>query len=263
NLATLSVTRFIPVGTEPLGLALSPNGTRLYVANSASNNLTVIDTTTNAVIVTVDLSTSGTAPRAIAVTNNGDANDTEETVFVAMLFSQLRPGKTATDEGQDDNREGRVVAISAATNTVLGTAVLGPMAKTFNGNLGTGFNSNGQLAPGTGLTPAVASTNPQSFTTPTGAFPNQLAAIALQPGTTRAYVASPGASPNGPVRFNQNARGLVSLFDPGPHAEITPAQTAPNVRRTAPLNMNQGVTLGTTRAPRLFLTNPTAMTWRA
>jgi YVTN family beta-propeller protein len=269
NLATLSVTQTIPVGAEPLGVALSPNGTRLYVANSASNNVQVIDTSTNAVVATIDLSAVGTAPRAIAVTNNGDANDTDETVFVAMFFSQLRPGKTATDEGQDDNREGHVVAISAATNTVLGTAVLAPMAKTFNGNLGTGFNSNGQLAPGgppTGNppnpTPAVALLNPQAFTTPTGAFPNQLAAIALQPGTTRAYVVSTGASPNGPLRFNQMAQGLVSVFDTGTRAEITAGQSGASVRQTAPLNLNQGVNLGTTPAPRLFLTNAVAMTWR-
>src|SRR5439155_18511890 len=109
----------------------------------------------------------------------------------------------ATQEGEDDQREGRVVAISAATNTVQGAAVLGPLAS-------AGFNSNGKLAPGgppagspPNPTPAVASTNPQSFTTPTGAFPNQLAAIAIQPGQTRAYVVSTGGSPNGPLRFNQ------------------------------------------------------------
>src|SRR4029434_7854662 len=158
-----------------------------------------------------------------------------------LFFGQLRPGKTGTEEGQDDNREGRVVAISAATNTVLGTAVLGPMAKTFNGNLGTGFNANGQLAPGNGLTPAVASTNPQSFTTPTGAFPNQLASIALQPGAGRGYVVSTAASPNGPLRFNQMAQGLVSVFDTSTRAEVLATQSDTKFRRTAPLHMNQGV----------------------
>jgi YVTN family beta-propeller protein len=262
DLNRLRVIRTIGVGAEPMAVALSPNGTRAYVANSASNNLQVIDTVTDAVVATVDLSTSGTGPRAIAITNNGDTNDADETIFVALFFSQLRPGKTATDEGQDDNREGRVVAIAAATNAVLGTAVLGPMAKTFNGNVGTGFNANGQLAPGNGLTPAVASLNPQAFTTPTGAFPNQLAAVALHPSQPLAYVVSTGASPNGPLRFNQMAQGLLSVFNTGTRAEVTAAQTDPNVRRTAPLNLNQGINLGTTPAPRLFLTNPVAMAWR-
>ena len=42
------------------------------------------------------------------------------------------------------------------------------------------INPRKKLAPGNGLTPAVAGTNPQTFTAPTGAFPNQLAAIAIQ-----------------------------------------------------------------------------------
>lgn len=35
-----------------------------------------------------------------------------------------------------------------------------------------------------------------------------------------------------------------------------------SVRRTAPLNLNQGVNLATVPAPRLFMSNPVAMSWR-
>jgi YVTN family beta-propeller protein len=257
DLTYYGVATTLNVGVEPMALALSPNGTRLYVANSASNNLMVVDTTlaSPAVIATVDLSAVGTAPRAIAVTNSGDASDADETVFVALFYGQLRPGKTAVHEGQDDQREGRVAAISAATNAIIGTTALAPMAN-------TGFNANGQLAPGNGLTPATASTNPQTFTTPTGAYPNQLASVAIQPGQNRAYVVSTAASPNGPFRFNHMAQGLVSAFDTSTRAEITAAQTDTTVRRTAPLNLNQGINLATTPAPRLFMTNPVGMTWR-
>src|SRR5262249_45364276 len=125
--------------------------------------------------------------------------------------------------------------------------------------------SNGQLAPGgPGATPAanIASLNPQAFTTPTGAFPNQLAAVGIHPANGRAYVVSTGASPNGPLRFNQMAQGLISVFDTSTRTEVTSNQTGGAVRQTAPLNMNHGVNLGTTPAPRLFLTNPVAMTWR-
>ena len=255
NLTAQLTTVTIPVGAEPRALVLSPNGTRLYVSNHSSNTLSVINTGSLSVIATVDLSAFGSAPGALAVTHDGDTDDTNETVYVAMFFGQLRPGKSAVDEGQDDQREGHVVAISAATNTVLGNAVLGPIAN-------AGFNSNGRLAPAPGQVPAVASTNPQTFTTPTGAYPNQLAAIALQPGTGRGYVVSTGASPNGPLRFNQMAQGLVSVFNGATRTEITAAQTDPTVRRTAPLNLNQGVNLATTPAPRLFMTNPVALAWR-
>ena len=265
NVAIINVpqrrrTALFPVGAEPMAIALSPGATRLYVANSASNNVMVFDPSQSPppLLATIDLSAFGTAPRALAVTDDGDGNDANETIFVTMFYAQLRPGKTATDEGQDNQREGRVVAISAATNTVLAAPnpiVLSPIAN-------AGFNSNGQLAPAPSQVPAVASTNPQTFTTPTGAFPNQLASIAIQPGQSRAYVVSTGASPNGPVRFNQNVQGLVSVFNMTTRNEITAAQTDPTVRRTAPLNMNQGVNLATTPAPRLFHSNPVAMAWR-
>jgi DNA-binding beta-propeller fold protein YncE len=257
NLAAGVVETIIPTDAQPAAVALSPSGNKLYIANSSSNSLVAINTEDFTFAGRVDLSPYGTGPRAIAVTNDGDSDDTDETIFVALFFSQLRPGKTATDEGQDDQREGRVVAIAASNLAVLGgnSIVLGPIAN-------AGFNSNGKLAPGPGQVPSVASVNPQTFTTPTGAFPNQLAAIALQPGAARAYVVSTGASPNGPLRFNQMAQGLVSVFNTTTRLEVTSGQTDPSVRRTAPLNLNQGVNLATTPAPRLFLTNPVAMTWR-
>src|SRR5262249_46596320 len=55
---------------------------------------------------------------------------------------------------------------------------------------------------------------------------------------------------------------VVSVFDRTSGLEVTAAQTDPTVRRTAPLNLNQGINLSTTPAPRLFFTNPTAMVWR-
>ena len=134
------------VGAEPRAVAVSPNGDRLYVANSASNSLTVVDTKKDDIIATVDLSAFGTAPRSIAVTNNGNKVDTDETVYVGMFFSQLRAGKTAVQEGQDDQREARVVAISAASNKPLSApnpVLLEPLAN-------AGFNANGRLAPGPG-----------------------------------------------------------------------------------------------------------------
>jgi YVTN family beta-propeller protein len=252
NLQTLTVVNTITVGAEPAGVVVSPDGTRLYVANAASNTLTVVNTANDTVVATVDLSAFGTSPRAVAVTGDGS------TVFVAMFFGQLQFGKTFLDEGQDDQGEGHVVAISTATNTVLGPpnpVVLGPLVN-------TGLNSNGQLAPTANGKPAIRSSNPQIFNIPTGVFPNQLAAIAPHPTSGRGYVVSTGASPNGPLRFNVMAQGLVSVFNVANRTEITAFQSDPNVRRQAPLNLNQGVQLATTPAPTLFFTNPVAMAWR-
>lgn len=45
----------IPVGHNPRGVLLSPDGKRLYVANRLDDNLAVIDTSTDKVISTIDL----------------------------------------------------------------------------------------------------------------------------------------------------------------------------------------------------------------
>lgn len=256
DLSTYAVTNTIGTGAEPMAVATSPNGTMVYVANASSNTLTVIDANTLEVVTTIDLSAYGTSPRAVAVTNDYDTDDTNETIFVAMFFGQLRAGKTALHEGQDDQREGRIVAISAATNTPAKDPIrLGPIAN-------AGFNANGRLAGGAGGETPVTPTNPQTFTTQTGAFPNQLASMSIIPYYNWAYVPSTGASPNGPFRFNVNNQGLLSVFNTATYTEITAGQTDESARRTAPLNMNQGVNLDTALTPKLFFTNPVAIAWR-
>ncbi len=262
DLDTLAVTATIPVGVEPIALALTPNGTLLYVADEISNDLTVVSTQSNKVVTTIPLGAFGTHPRTIAITNNGDTNDQDETVYVGMFFGVLRPGHTALDEGQDDQREGHVVAVPVATNIpAAAPIVLAPM-------LDTGFKSNGSVLPqvhtvnGVG-TAAPAPTNPAAATFPTGAYPNQLAAIALHPSNGMGYVVSTGASPNGPFAFNVNNQGLVSVFNLGIAAEVTASTPAGSaVFRSAPLNMNQGVLNDTGLTPTLFYTNPVAMAWR-
>jgi DNA-binding beta-propeller fold protein YncE len=249
--------RTVRVGAEPMAVAYSPDGTKLYVANSASNNLMVFEAAGMAarLVATIDLAQMGTAPRAIAVSADG------ATIHVAMFYAQLRAGKTQVEEGQDNQREGRVVMIDAETNAIIDAqnvtnpVLLSPMAN-------TGFNSNGQLAPGAANAPAVPMVNPAAFGTPTGAFPNQLASIALHPVSGLAYVVSTAASPNGPSRFTHMVQGLVSVYDTETGDEITAAQADPTVRRTAPLNLNQGINLAIVPQPRLFLPNPVAMAWR-
>jgi YVTN family beta-propeller protein len=72
----------IPTGAHASGLALSPDGRRLYVANATSDTLSVIDTSTDTVVRTADLSPypkapMGSMPNAVAVSPDG------KTVYVA------------------------------------------------------------------------------------------------------------------------------------------------------------------------------------
>lgn len=48
-----TLTAQILVGARPVGLAISADGTRVYTANQNGNNVSVINTATNAVTATV------------------------------------------------------------------------------------------------------------------------------------------------------------------------------------------------------------------
>ena len=123
--------KHILVGTEPYGLALTPNGKKLYISNSRSDTVSVIDTATDTVIKTI--SGVGPEPRGIAITNNGNADDNDETVYVTQFLSLPVAGKV---DGQDDAKAGHVTIISTATDTVTGQVTINPIAE-------TGFNAAG------------------------------------------------------------------------------------------------------------------------
>src|SRR6516225_2705036 len=66
--ATNTVTATIPVSPPPFGVAVAPDGSRVYVAISTTGTLSVIDTTTNAVTTTIPV---GTQVGGVAVTPDG------------------------------------------------------------------------------------------------------------------------------------------------------------------------------------------------
>jgi YVTN family beta-propeller protein len=199
NLTNGSITKptvHIPVGTEPYGLCLGPSGKKLYVTNSRSDSVSVIDTTTDTVIKTI--TGVGPEPRGIAITNNGNSFDADETVYVTQFLSLPVAG---TVDGQDNAKAGHVTIISAATDTVTGQVTINPLAD-------TGFKATGDAI---ARIPPGDPNNPANFTFTTGAYPNQLNNIAIK--GNYAYVPNVGASPNGPVRFDLNTQSLLSVIN--------------------------------------------------
>ncbi|RPJ72889.1 MAG: YncE family protein, partial [Alphaproteobacteria bacterium] len=100
--ATDTVTATVPVGTNPFGVAVSPDGSKVYVANSGSDpsyegTVSVINTTTNTVTATVN--NVGTNPVGVSVVPDGTK------VYVA-------------NSGSDPSYEGTVSVINTTTNTV-------------------------------------------------------------------------------------------------------------------------------------------------
>src|SRR5262249_17921379 len=248
NYTTVATVR---VGTEPQALVASPNGKFVYVANANDNTVQVIDTSTNSVIATIPV---GRSPRALAITNDGDADDLDETLYVPNFFARPRAGfvppSTAnlggTDgpgaafptgaNGQpvigegifDDSREAVVDVVSTATNTVVDQVILAPIADTgFNFARGAFVNTTPGNAPRTIFADgATDGTQAQR----TGAFPNLLQSIAIFDG--RGLVPNSAASPEPPLRFNLDVQSVLSVFDVNTNSELTD-QT---------FNLNPGIT---------------------
>ena len=68
DIPTDTVIATIPVGTGPVGVAVSPDGTKVYVPNNGNNNVSVISTATNTVIASVPV---GDFPLGVAFTPDG------------------------------------------------------------------------------------------------------------------------------------------------------------------------------------------------
>ena len=93
----------IMVGADPQGVAVTPNGRAVYVANKGSNTTSVIDTATNMVIATVSV---GPNPVGVAVTPDSSK------VYV-------------TNQGLPNTVSSTVSVIATATNMVTSTILLG------------------------------------------------------------------------------------------------------------------------------------------
>src|SRR6202020_1269586 len=67
--ATKAVIATIPVGAGPLGIAISPDGSRDYVGNSSDDDVSVITSSTNSVIETILL--TGYPVNTLSVSQDG------------------------------------------------------------------------------------------------------------------------------------------------------------------------------------------------
>jgi YVTN family beta-propeller protein len=144
NTADNAVIGNIQVDHTPLGLALTPDGKRAYVANSQSNTVSVIDTKVRKVVATVQLGIAAIGASGVAISpdgnrlyvanfNSGEVSviDTGNDVIVATIpVRRANPPVGAPVEGTpvvvspDGKRAyvgqpGAVAVIDTASNTVV------------------------------------------------------------------------------------------------------------------------------------------------
>jgi DNA-binding beta-propeller fold protein YncE len=173
-------------GAEPTGIAISPLGDRIYAANWGEGTISVFNAALTELPsidlndALVDTGVLGTVaarpglahPRALAMTNDGDTDQADETLYATEYFGQNRTDTAGlpTDGSEFDiARVGFVYRVSFAG--AVGAAIsLAPVSD-------TGFaDSLGNV---------------------TGCFPNQLQTATINSG--RLYVAGVCASPRGPT----------------------------------------------------------------
>jgi YVTN family beta-propeller protein len=213
NLAERRVVATVPVGTEPRGCALTPNGNLLYVANHTEGTVAIIDTVSLTLRGKVNV---GRNPTALAITNDGDNVDTDETVFVTQIFAELNPDFPNGKEARDLGKRGVVQAFPAGNaNPSIKKINISPLAD-------SGFTAN-RVSPNNfcnTIPPAQSDifcpnpndlTDPLNTANPQGVFPNQLLSALIR--GNRLYLPNIGAQPEPPEVFNVNVQALVSQVD--------------------------------------------------
>ena len=211
NTSTNAVVKSIPVTTfnEPLGI--TPDQTRVYVADYTNNLIDVVDSTTNTLVTTIPV---GPGATAVAITPNGqfgyvaEYGDNNVSVFnvATNAFTQAIPVGFSTDwiavtpDGAlvyaASAIDGRVAVISTSTNTLASTITLTALAgqgatgcvsgPTFNPTGTVGYFLQGCQATGAGSMTAISIPgNTEIASVAVGTTPYE---SAITPNGTKLYV---------------------------------------------------------------------------
>lgn len=105
NLHTQQVTHTLLVGGEPGMVVLSPSGAYAFITSAATGEVLAVDIATFALVARWQVSPQ---PYAIAMSDDGDLDDWDETVVVTHLTAVQRPGG---QEATDDGRQGEVTLL--------------------------------------------------------------------------------------------------------------------------------------------------------
>lgn len=278
DLRTPTPTRLVEIttGEEPNGVAVSPDGTRVYVANTVSGTVSVlaVNRASNSYGNLIANIRVGTEPYGLALTPRGrklyvtnsrsnsvsviDTATNTVTKTIPDVGFEPRGIAISNTPGYEDNQESIYVTqflslpipgkvdgfddAKAGKVTIINAGtdtVAGEI--TLNPMADTGFKAAGdalqRIAPPANATEA-------DFKFVTGAYPNQLNNIALR--GRFAFVPNTGASPNGPVRFDVNTQSLLHIID---IANSRDANKTINIHRA----------IADAPAPRRFATVPWAM----
>lgn len=235
NPFTVVVEKRITTGAEPWNVVVSPDGGRIFVANSAQDTITVIRTDNQSVVGNLALRPSACnvddaqrrfQPRGLAVTQDGTR------LFVARFISFTKPGGIqATDEG----KEGVVCQIDLPADIATLPTTFRPVRIAA---MDTGFKIDA---------------NKDTVPDPTLAYPNQIQSLVVYGANL--YLPNIAASTTGPLKFNVDTQSFVNVVDIANAA-------APADAPTKAINMHLGARDPEAGKKRIFFANPWAIGFR-
>jgi len=204
--ASNTVVSTIGVGQRPLGVAITPDGSRAYVVNRVSNSVSVIDTTSNTVVASVGV---GHEPHSVAITPDGSRAyvgnfssnsvsviDTASNTVVSTIGCSSPAGIAITPDGSRayvaNYNPSDVSVIDTTSNAVVTTFGVGDgpqrIAITPDGSRAYVPNSYYRT------TVSVIDTASNTVVTTVGGLGQFPTGVAITPDGSRAYVSNAGPS---------------------------------------------------------------------
>jgi DNA-binding beta-propeller fold protein YncE len=227
----------IPVGTEPRGCALTPDGSLLYVANHTAGTVSIIVTSNPLAPILDGAVTVGRNPTAIAIKDGGTGNIADDTVFVTEIFAELNPDfvdpiPENKNEARDLGKQGVVYAFPAGNaNPPITKIVLKPLTDSgFTANRVSPNNFCNTVPPAQSniFCPNPADpTDPINTSNKQGVYPNQLLSAVIRGKLL--YVTAIGPQPEPPEMFNVNVQALVYAVDTEALTEVAVDETFKNL----------------------------------
>ncbi|WP_169846809.1 ricin-type beta-trefoil lectin domain protein, partial [Rhodococcus marinonascens] len=98
-----------PVGNTPAGVAVTPDGSRVYVINTGDDTVSVIDTATNTVVNAIPV---GKLPNRVAITPDGSHAYVTNTLDNSVSVIAIDTGTSIPGGGTVYGLDGRVLDIT-------------------------------------------------------------------------------------------------------------------------------------------------------
>ena len=218
NTATNVIVATVAVGTNPLGVSVSPDGSRVYITNFSSDNVSVINTATNVVVATVAV---GTRPYGISVSPDGSrvyvSNRTSGSATVSVINTATNivvatvavgsspAGVSVSPDGSrvyvSNNISNTISVINTATNTVVATVAVG------SGPVGASVSPDGSRVyvssyNSNSVSVINTATNTVAATVTVGTNP---VGISVSPDGSRVYATNYGANTISVINTATNA----------------------------------------------------------